>query len=222
MTSPWLFFKEFLKHPSEVAAVLPTSRSLANAMVESGLEIVGSRFTPLKVLEIGAGTGAVTQRLVRALSPKDELVVVETNTAFFHKLQENVSQLKKLHGTSCPKIKTIHGNFPEILENSNSKYHWVITSVPFNAFSREKAFYLFNQMYNLVGDRGVLVFQDYLFLRKINNWVRSWSSKWTKTGIPKLKTIFDESSQMPMPRIHRHFVLWNVPPAIAFCLEKTG
>ena len=220
MASAWLFFKEFLRHPSEIAAVLPTSRALANAMVESGVEIVGRRFSPLRVLEIGAGTGAITRRLIEVLSPKDELVVIETNPLFFEQLQHTIGQLKKEHSSTCPRVKTIRGNFPEALGNISPGFHWVITSVPFNAFSREKALYLFEHMYALVQNQGVLVFQDYPLMRKMNNWARNLCQKWSKAGIPRLNTLFKDSPTVPIPKIHRQFVLWNMPPAIAFCLEK--
>jgi phospholipid N-methyltransferase len=63
------FFKHWLTDPATVGAVAPSSRYLANAMAE-GVEAFEA------IVEIGAGTGVVTDSLIRR-HPSAKLIVFE-------------------------------------------------------------------------------------------------------------------------------------------------
>src|ERR1700692_3038958 len=63
------FFKQWLKAPATVGAVAPSSRCLADAMAH-GVESFEA------IVEVGAGTGVVTDSLVRR-HPSARLIVFE-------------------------------------------------------------------------------------------------------------------------------------------------
>src|SRR5579871_6735393 len=65
-------FAAWIRSPLKVGALLPSSRALARAMAA---EIDLS--TPGTIIELGAGTGAVTHALLHAGIPADRLVIIE-------------------------------------------------------------------------------------------------------------------------------------------------
>lgn len=69
-----------------VASVAPSSRRLAHAMLE-GLPFSGVR----TVVELGAGTGAITRVLLENLSPQATLLAFEINPEFITYLRHNFS-----------------------------------------------------------------------------------------------------------------------------------
>lgn len=219
------FFIEFLKHPGEVAAIFPTSSHLADAMVELGINIARKKQKVLKVLEVGGGTGAVTERLIQALNPQDELTIIEANKIFFAKLQENIEKFREKYPKTFPRVMALQGYFPDTIGMTSSGFDLVIASVPFNAFPRDKAVTMFKSLYELVGEGGAFVYQDYTWMRNANNaarrFFRTLNPKWGgPAGIPPFKTIFKDTPKEQRPKIHERFVLLNIPSAKVFCLEK--
>ena len=73
-----LFFQEFRRNFHSTGSIAPSSRWLAGALSR----YVAAGTGPQKILEVGPGTGAVTQRLVRVLGFQDHLDLVELNEAF--------------------------------------------------------------------------------------------------------------------------------------------
>jgi phosphatidylethanolamine/phosphatidyl-N-methylethanolamine N-methyltransferase len=68
------FFREFLRHPREVASILPSSRFLEQRIVEvAGLAWGGT------IVELGPGTGGTTRAILRAMPEDARLLCVEIN-----------------------------------------------------------------------------------------------------------------------------------------------
>ncbi|WP_380281109.1 hypothetical protein [Kitasatospora purpeofusca] len=79
----WFFLSEALRTFRLTGAVAPSGGDLVNALV---VPATSRPDRPISVLEVGAGTGAVTRRLVRVLRPGDRLHVVESNPRFVQRL----------------------------------------------------------------------------------------------------------------------------------------
>ena len=71
--SAWTFFWQWLKNPLRTAAVAPSSAELAAAMVAELPDDVR------RVIELGGGTGAITDALLGAGIRDDDLLVLELN-----------------------------------------------------------------------------------------------------------------------------------------------
>jgi phosphatidylethanolamine/phosphatidyl-N-methylethanolamine N-methyltransferase len=67
-----LFFRRWLANPLKVGAVVPSSYALAQ-LIASHIQRAGDDY----VLELGAGTGAITRALIDAGLPADRLLLVE-------------------------------------------------------------------------------------------------------------------------------------------------
>lgn len=80
------FLRSAVKEPLAVGAVAPSSRYLAGLMVaDMG---PGSR-----VIELGAGTGVVTQAILDAGVSPDDLIVIEQNEEFAELLKERFPEV---------------------------------------------------------------------------------------------------------------------------------
>src|SRR5688572_28298204 len=73
------FLQQSFKHKSAVGAVWPSSKALCRAMAEP---VFRNDERPLRILEVGAGTGPVTNELVARLETGDSLDCVELNPEF--------------------------------------------------------------------------------------------------------------------------------------------
>jgi phosphatidylethanolamine/phosphatidyl-N-methylethanolamine N-methyltransferase len=67
------FFRQWLKNPLRTAAVAPSSAELAAAMIAELPD------NARRVIELGGGTGAITQALLDAGIQSDDLLVLELN-----------------------------------------------------------------------------------------------------------------------------------------------
>lgn len=72
--SPASFLAQFLRHPAQTGAVLPSSRYLAETMVE-WLDLASAR----AVLEYGPGTGPFTPQILKRLNEGCRFVAIERN-----------------------------------------------------------------------------------------------------------------------------------------------
>ena len=72
------FYQQFRRQYRNTGSILPSSRGLARALVSQ----VRRRRTPSRILEVGPGTGAVTDEILRVLRPGDRLDIVEINVEF--------------------------------------------------------------------------------------------------------------------------------------------
>ncbi|MFF7991352.1 class I SAM-dependent methyltransferase [Kitasatospora xanthocidica] len=81
-----LFLAEALRTFHDTGALAPSGPELVNALV---VPVTSRPNRPISVLEVGAGTGVVTRRLVQVLRPGDRLHVVEANPRFADRLRED-------------------------------------------------------------------------------------------------------------------------------------
>ncbi|UCC32357.1 MAG: hypothetical protein JSU86_08750, partial [Phycisphaerales bacterium] len=82
----WRFLTSYLRKPNVVGAIAPSSRALAVALCEPYRRFRG----PAKILEVGAGTGAVTRHLGSLLGDQDELDICEIHPDFADILEQDV------------------------------------------------------------------------------------------------------------------------------------
>jgi len=85
----WKFFRAFLRSPFQMGGVVPSSRFLARAVAESARELVLDESTP--IIEIGPGTGALTEELAGLKNP---LTLLERNPQFARGLSLRFSGLR--------------------------------------------------------------------------------------------------------------------------------
>ncbi|MCO7221161.1 methyltransferase domain-containing protein [Klenkia sp. PcliD-1-E] len=145
-----LFLRRALGAPGTVGAVVPSGRALVGALVAPVLERVGR---PLAVLEVGAGTGPVTRRLVQELRVGDRLDVVECDPAFLPVLHDVVA------GARC--TAQVHGCRVEDLPGGR-RYDVVVSALPLTNFPVTGVRAVLDRLDALFAPGGTLVRFGYL------------------------------------------------------------
>ncbi|WP_440995248.1 class I SAM-dependent methyltransferase [Arhodomonas sp. SL1] len=125
MYGPWVFFREFLHRPTEVASLVPSSPWLTRRLVEqTALHHADT------VVELGPGSGGTTRALLRAMDRETRLLAVEINGGLFRLLQ----------GIDDPRLIPHHGsaaNLAAILDEQGLERPEVIVSgIPFSKLDR--------------------------------------------------------------------------------------
>jgi phosphatidylethanolamine/phosphatidyl-N-methylethanolamine N-methyltransferase len=118
-----LFLSELAKRPKQMGTVWPSSPALAEAMArwlpENKTELM---------LELGPGTGIVTEKLLEAGLPEEKLVAVEKSERLAGFLRERF-----------PKARIISGDALELDQVlSGLKFGAVFSSLPLKVFSPEQ------------------------------------------------------------------------------------
>jgi phosphatidylethanolamine/phosphatidyl-N-methylethanolamine N-methyltransferase len=144
-----LFIKRWLKHPVRLGAIAPSSPALANLVCDHVKVRKGHI-----VVEIGAGTGTITRRLLNCV-PNDQLVVVELDTELCRFLKQQISS-----------IDVIHGNAMELSSLLPKKYvgkvSTIISGIPVTTMSYLQQKRLIDACKSVLAPDGELIQYSYL------------------------------------------------------------
>ncbi|MFA6714367.1 MAG: rRNA adenine N-6-methyltransferase family protein [Victivallales bacterium] len=117
-----LFFKRFLANPGLIGALCPSSPALCREMIV-GINIECAE----AVIELGPGTGAITDEILTSLRFGAKFIAVELD----HKMYEDLKKTR-------PHVHIVNDsaeNLPEIMKNAEVKHlNAVISGLPWAAF----------------------------------------------------------------------------------------
>lgn len=102
-----LFIRQFLRHPMQVASLVPSSRFLMRrVLAAAGVDRGGL------VVELGPGAGGTTRAILDALPPDGRLLSIELNP-HLHRLVEAIPDRRLIahRGSACelPAVLAAHG-----------------------------------------------------------------------------------------------------------------
>lgn len=121
------FRKQFWKDKKMVGAMAPSSRFLANKMLEN----IDFK-TDKVIVELGPGTGVFTDLIIERMAADAHLLVFELNDTFFTALHKRIQD---------PRVHIVHDSAEKIEEylslHSLEKADIVISSLPLAVFSDE-------------------------------------------------------------------------------------
>lgn len=200
-----LFWKEFRRTYHDTGAILPSGSRLAFALTHFVRNGSASESKPRRILEVGAGTGAVTRQILSAMRPEDHVTLVELNERFAERLQQRLlgeSQWKSL----ADRVTVVQSSVEEVPEEA--PFDLIISGLPLNNFSMELVERLVTKMQRLLAEHGTLSFFEYIAIRKAKATLSSREERTRLNAIGKfLNNLFSERE------IRRDQVWANVPPA---------
>lgn len=161
--------------------------------------------SPVRVLEIGPGTGPVTHQIVKHLKPEDTFDLVELNEAFVQILNDrfrNEASWKSVSDLSFIHQVPVQDYEPE------ERYDFVISGLPLNNFSAELVDTISNHYFHLLRPGGVLSYFEYMFVRPIRKVVTRGNEKVRITQIDDTM-----NAHCDRYRIRRDNIWVNIPPA---------
>jgi phosphatidylethanolamine/phosphatidyl-N-methylethanolamine N-methyltransferase len=151
LTDTTLFLQEWIANPQRTGAVVPSSRKLAAAMAQWLPSDPNSY-----VLELGPGTGAVTQALLAHGLRQDRLVAIERNPRLSHLLRERFPRAHIITGDAWQLDDLLRrGKTP--IESVGA----VISSLPLLNFSLEQAETLAGKIREVLDPQGTWVQYSY-------------------------------------------------------------
>lgn len=118
-----MFAGQFMNDPSAIGAIAPSSEELSEMMTET-IDPKNSI-----VIELGAGTGPFTEKLVNKI-PKDKLYVVENNIEFYKRLTVRFPDQNILCVDACD----LENHIPSHL---HGKINVVVSGLPFRSLPPE-------------------------------------------------------------------------------------
>ena len=154
-SSTALFLKELVLRPRQVGAIAPSSRFLAQAMAKW--------ISPKSdgyVLELGPGTGAVTNALLAHGLPQNRLIAIEKSPLLAEHLRERFPQATIIHGDAMELESLLKARIPAALP-----LHVVISSLPLLNFPPECAEAIARGIQSVLASKGRLVQFSYQILR---------------------------------------------------------
>ena len=125
LSAATLFLQEWLHCPQQIGAILPSSKKLAVAMA-NWLPPDPNEF----VLELGPGTGSVTQAILDRGQRQDRLVAIEKSPKMASLLRERFPRAHVITGDACQMGK--------LLKKHVRQFDFataVISSLPFRNFA---------------------------------------------------------------------------------------
>ena len=120
-----LFLKRWLKNPGQIGAIAPSSKRLADAMAR---QVPHGGSGP--VIELGGGTGSITEGLLRAHIAPSRLVIIERDPALHRLLQQQFPKSHVVLGDAAELVKAVQ---PLGITGADA----VVSGLPLLIFPRE-------------------------------------------------------------------------------------
>lgn len=119
------FLKGFIKKPTTIGAIAPSSPELALKMIEDVKADENN-----VVLEIGCGTGAITKFLQKLIPDRKSYIGIEIEKNFVDQLEKDFPNLNIVCGDACQANNII-------AENQLGKVSYIISGLPFVVLPKE-------------------------------------------------------------------------------------
>ncbi len=203
-----IFYGQIVKASRQVGAFTFSSRRVAEAVASRIRRHEGK---PLRVLEVGAGTGALTRATVARLQPGDTLDLYEINSEFVRFLRA------EFEGRPGPTV-TVHEGDATVAIPQDARYDAIVSSLPLINMPPEAVGRIFDLYGRILAPGGTLSYYDY--------WLKALRPKVTPSRKERVrmrevlaitKSHVDDGARWT----HETRVIpWNAPPALVHYLTR--
>lgn len=150
-----LFIQRFMQKPGQIGSVMPSSRFLAEKMVQN---VPWDQVSA--VAELGAGTGAITRAINNRLTSKTDVFIFEMDPDMRRRLELQHPGFH-YHSDAAKLVKSMHRNGIESLD-------CIISGLPFFNFDQELRETIMDQAWHALKPGGLFIaFQYSLQMKKM-------------------------------------------------------
>jgi phosphatidylethanolamine/phosphatidyl-N-methylethanolamine N-methyltransferase len=154
LADPLLFLRGWTRDPVAVGGPFASSSWTARRLAQATLDAAIPGGGP--VVELGAGTGPVTQALIEAGCPVDQIVVVERDAELCRWLERRFAGLSVLHGDALA--------LAEILARARiSAVRVLLSGLPMRVVPPQAAAHCYSQAFQLMPPGGAIIQYTYGF-----------------------------------------------------------
>jgi phosphatidylserine decarboxylase len=196
-----LFLQGAFKNIHQVGSILPSSQAVAQTMTQ----MMRQRPSPRRILEVGAGTGPITARIVREMRPGDHLDIYEIDPKFSAFLAGRFLREPKFQRVADQVV--IHTAGIEEID-PQEQYDIIISAVPFTNLPPDAVRNFFETYRAILKPDGVLTYIEFVFGRAI---FRIFSRKDEKLRLKKVDKVV--RGYVDAYEIKKRIVPFNAPPA---------
>lgn len=157
-----LFLHRYISSPSNIGAILPSSRALVLAMTRKIGEGVTETTPPQRYLDIGAGTGSFSDGIISKMRPQDHLDLVEYDKDLCKLLQRKFQHL--------PNVQ-VH-NISIFDFSPATQYDAIVTGLPLNNFPSDIVNNALKKYIDLTCPGGSFCYFEYMLLPTIGQIIR--------------------------------------------------
>ncbi len=195
------FLQEVKRNFETTGAVLPSSAALARAVADEISPGRGGR----NILEIGAGTGSCTRKILPRLAPSDRFVVYEMNDVLFGYLRSRLEGHG--HWSKYADIVDLRNEaFPKGVEDG--AYDILVSGLPLNNMPPPFVEEIFEAIFRCLKPGGKFVFYEYCFIRGLK---RPFVSPRDAVRLRKIGRILEKTCKAH--EVRRKTIFGNIPPA---------
>lgn len=162
---PLRFIYEAFKQPQVVGALFECSSYTAEELIRYMQTLPDGK----RIVELGAGTGAVTEVIVDNMAPNDHLVLIEINAEYASILEEKFSK------SEYPNVEVVCMDVRDY--QATQPFDVCICTIPFNSFTCDLAKEISAKMLSLVRPGGYLSRVEYIFLPYVNKYALKWGKR---------------------------------------------
>jgi len=196
-----LFFREFRRSFHTTGAILPSGPALGRALTR----FIRERTGPHRILEVGPGTGAVTQYIVDAMGPSDGLDLVEINGSFVDHLRDRFEREADFAARAA-QVRVLKQNIVDW--QTDGTYDRIVSGLPLNNFSVDDVDQILAAIGRLAHRGTIFSFFEYMAVRTTRSLVSGRRDRERLWGIGQSIDRFLAGRE-----IRRDSVWPNLPPA---------
>lgn len=147
----------------DTGSIFPTSRWAAKELTSPLRAVQGK--TARNILELGPGTGSVTERILKDMREDDSLFICELNPKFMKALKGNL-QNNADYQKHKSRVTFFLGAAQDI--SVDTKFDVVVCALPFLNFDKETVTSIFNKIKELSAKDAVMTYYEYIGLRRLS------------------------------------------------------
>lgn len=181
-----LFLREFFREFTATGSFWPSSE---RAAAELARPLRSKPREQRKILEVGAGTGAVTKKILDEMITGDELTICEINPRFMTRLKKDV-RTSKHYRWHRDQIRFFQGPVQELPTDEN--YDIICCGIPFLNLERTVVEEIFETFLTLSSSATSLTFYEYIGMRSLS---RNFGARKRRTRMRQLDIFFERLSQ---------------------------
>ncbi len=141
-----LFGRELIKNPGPIGAAVPSSPALARSMARM-VRGAGEGY----VVELGAGTGSITEGLIRDGIAPERIIAVEYSPEMAQHLRRRFPGIAVVQGDACSLNHLLRQNFGT---QDSPPIAAVVSSLPLRSLPKRKVARLFLEVRRLLAQGG--------------------------------------------------------------------
>ena len=145
-----LFLSSFIKDPTQVGAIAPSSRFLTREIIKN-IDFSSSK----NIVELGPGLGTFTKAILRKANTDARLVCFEVNASFRGYLAKNLAD-KRMHVTSESAEK-----LSSTLKKLKIKANCIVSGLPFKNFPLQKRKKILGEIRDSLGKNARFILLQY-------------------------------------------------------------